>query len=44
VEREFKLPLKYIGFNIDDKFVVGYGLDYNEKFRGIADICHIEHF
>src|SRR5215510_10940450 len=28
----------YIGFTIEDLFVVGYGLDYNEKYRNLADI------
>src|SRR5271165_1588980 len=36
-----KLPLygDYIGFTIPDEFVVGYGLDYAEKYRNLADIC-----
>lgn len=36
-----KLPLEgdYIGFEIPDEFVVGYGLDYAEKYRNLADIC-----
>jgi hypoxanthine phosphoribosyltransferase len=36
-----KLPLEgdYIGFTIPDEFVVGYGLDYAEKYRTLADIC-----
>lgn len=29
----------YIGFNIPDRFVVGYGLDVGEKYRNLADIC-----
>jgi len=29
----------YVGFNIPDKFVVGYCLDYNEVFRDMAHIC-----
>lgn len=38
-----KLPLEgdYIGFRIPDEFVVGYGLDYAEKYRNLADICVI---
>lgn len=28
----------YIGFTIPDAFVVGYGLDYNEKYRNLPDI------
>src|SRR3984885_5759703 len=36
-----KLPLEgdYVGFKIPDEFVVGYGLDYAEKYRNLPDIC-----
>jgi hypoxanthine phosphoribosyltransferase len=36
-----KLPLEgdYVGFKIPDEFVVGYGLDYAERYRTLADIC-----
>src|SRR6202453_4547237 len=36
-----KLPLigDYVGFTIPDEFVVGYGLDYAERYRNLADIC-----
>ena len=36
-----QLPLEgdYVGFKIPDEFVVGYGLDYAEKYRNLADIC-----
>jgi len=36
-----KLPLEgdYVGFKIPDEFVVGFGLDYAEKYRNLADIC-----
>jgi len=35
-----KVPFKadYVGFSIDPKFVIGYGLDYAEKYRNIPDI------
>jgi hypoxanthine phosphoribosyltransferase len=31
-------PLDYIGFQIPNKFVVGFGLDYAQKFRNLSDI------
>lgn len=34
-ERNFKVPLKYTGFDIPDEFVVGYGLDYKEHYRNL---------
>jgi hypoxanthine phosphoribosyltransferase len=36
-----KQPIKadYVGFSIPDEFVVGYGLDYAEKYRNLQDIC-----
>ena len=35
-----KMPVnvKYVGFDIANEFVVGYGLDYNEKYRNLRDI------
>jgi hypoxanthine phosphoribosyltransferase len=29
----------YVGFRIPDEFVVGYGLDYAERYRNLPDIC-----
>lgn len=29
----------YVGFTIPNEFVVGYGLDYNERFRNLKDVC-----
>jgi len=36
--RLVETPVDYIGFTIEDHFVVGYGLDYNEKYRNLRDI------
>jgi hypoxanthine phosphoribosyltransferase len=33
--RELAIPLHYVGFEIPDKFVVGYGLDYGEIYRNL---------
>jgi hypoxanthine phosphoribosyltransferase len=30
-----KLPLKYVGFQLPDRFVVGYGLDYRQRYRNL---------
>jgi hypoxanthine phosphoribosyltransferase len=32
----------YIGFTIPDEFVVGYGLDFAERYRNLPDICILE--
>ncbi|HVP54118.1 MAG TPA: hypoxanthine phosphoribosyltransferase [Candidatus Eisenbacteria bacterium] len=32
----------YVGFEIPDEFVVGYGLDYAERFRNLPDVCILE--
>jgi hypoxanthine phosphoribosyltransferase len=38
-----KMPIEadYVGFKIPDEFVVGYGLDYAERYRNLPDICVI---
>lgn len=41
-KRKVSMPLKYIGFDIPDEFVVGYGLDLNERFRNLPFIAKIE--
>ena len=33
------VPVDYLGFTIDDHFVVGYGLDYAEKYRNLPYIA-----
>jgi len=36
--REVNIKADFIGFEIDNLFVVGYGLDYDEKFRNLKNI------
>ena len=33
------VEVSWVGFRIPDEFVVGYGLDYAEKYRNLPDIC-----
>jgi hypoxanthine phosphoribosyltransferase len=40
--RNIPVDAKYIGFTIDDQFVVGYGLDYEEKFRELPAVYVLE--
>ena len=37
--RRREVPVAYRGFSIPDAFVVGYGLDFDENYRGLKDIC-----
>jgi len=39
--RKVPFEAEYVGFNIPDRFVVGYGLDFNEMYRFLPDICVI---
>ncbi|HWB18949.1 MAG TPA: hypoxanthine phosphoribosyltransferase [Phycisphaerales bacterium] len=32
-------PCDYVGFDIPDEFVVGYGLDYDNYYRNLPDVC-----
>lgn len=36
---EIPIQADYVGFEIPDHFVVGYGLDFGERYRNLADIC-----
>lgn len=40
--RKTTVPVDYVGFEIEDKFVVGYGLDYNEQYRNLPYIGVVE--
>jgi len=37
--RKNKVLIDYLGFTLPDKFIVGYGPDWNEKYRNLPDIC-----
>ena len=36
------VDVAYVGFRIPDEFVVGYGLDYAEKYRNLREVCVLE--
>ena len=40
--REKEIYVKYIGKQIENEFVVGYGLDYNEKYRNIPFVAALD--
>ena len=40
--RQRPVEVHYVGFQIPNEFVVGYGLDYGEDYRGLPDICVLE--
>ncbi|HUF54669.1 MAG TPA: hypoxanthine phosphoribosyltransferase [Dehalococcoidia bacterium] len=41
--RLIDVPLDYVGFEIDDEFVVGYGLDFHQRFRNLPFIGTLKH-
>jgi hypoxanthine phosphoribosyltransferase len=40
--RKVDLPTRYVGFEIPDRFVVGYGLDYAERYRNLPYVAALE--
>ncbi len=40
--REYEIEIDYLGFEIPDEFVIGYGLDYAEQYRNLPYIGYIE--
>ncbi len=38
LRRRVEVPVDYVGFQIEDKFVIGYGLDYNDHYRQLPYI------
>ena len=37
--RRIEVHADYVGFEIEDRFVVGYGLDFDQKYRNLRDLC-----
>ena len=40
--RKANVLLNYVGFKIENKFVLGYGLDFDEKYRNLPFIGYID--
>jgi hypoxanthine phosphoribosyltransferase len=40
--RKIDMPARYIGFEIPDKFAIGYGLDYAERYRNLPYVAALE--
>ena len=40
--RVVNVTVDYVGFTIEDRFVVGYGLDYAEKYRNLGHIAVLD--
>ena len=40
--RQVDVPLHYVGFEVPDRFVVGYGLDYCEKYRSLPYLATLD--
>lgn len=40
--RQVPVTIDYLGFEVPNRFIVGYGLDWDEKFRNLPDICFID--
>ena len=36
--RQVEVPVEYVGFEVEDKFIIGYGIDYAEKYRNLPFI------
>lgn len=41
-KRIFEIKADYIGFEVDDRFIVGYGLDDNQNYRNLSYVGYIE--
>jgi hypoxanthine phosphoribosyltransferase len=37
--REIDVPVRYVGFEIPNRFVIGYGLDFGERYRNLPYVA-----
>jgi hypoxanthine phosphoribosyltransferase len=42
--RKVELPIRYVGFEIPNRFAIGYGLDHGERFRNLPYVAVLERF
>ena len=40
--RKVTVAIDYLGFTVPDKFIIGYGIDWDEKFRYLPNICYLD--
>jgi hypoxanthine phosphoribosyltransferase len=40
--RQIELPIRYVGFEIPNRFVVGYGLDLDQRFRNLSYVAALD--
>ena len=40
--RKVELEADYVGFEVDDRFIIGYGLDYDQRYRNLPYISFLE--
>lgn len=40
--RKIQVPIEYVGFIVPDEFIVGYGIDYAEKYRNLPYVASLK--
>ncbi len=42
IRRQIAVKIDYLGLEVEDLFIVGYGIDFDQKYRQLADIYYLE--